>query len=105
MDVKNKKKILELIEWRKGLGCINGMENYYWDPLIELLSKNEVDTIKFLGECSDEQIYWISEVFEDISDKFQSKGFVDFLKELQKAHPNVDIKQDIQSAEYRLAEE
>lgn len=105
MDEKSKNEIVELIEWRKGIECINGMENQYWDPLIELLSKNEADTIKFLEECSDEHIYWISEVFEDISDKFQSKGFVDFLKELQKAHPNVNIKQDIQAAEYRLAEE
>lgn len=105
MDEKNKGEILKLIEWRKGLGCINGMENDYWGALIEPLTKNEADTIKFLEECSDEQIYWISEVFEDISDKFQSKGFVDFLKELQKAHPNVDMKLDIQAAEYRLEEE
>lgn len=104
MDEKNKKEIFELIEWRKGLECINGMENYYWDPLIELLSKNEANTIEFLRECSDEQIYWISEVFDDVSDNFQSKEFVDFLKELQYDHPNIDIKQDIQAAEYRLSE-
>lgn len=105
MNEKNKKEIFELIEWRKRLECINGMENYYREPLIELLSKNEADTIKFLGECSDEQIYWISEAFEDISDKFQSKGFIDFLKELQKEHPNVDMERDIRAAEYRLVEE
>lgn len=105
MDEKNRKKIFKLIEWRKGLDCINGMENYYWEGLMEILAQNEADTIKFLAECSGEQIYWISEVFEDISNKFQSKGFVDFLKELQKSHPNIDIKQDIQTAEYRLMTE
>ncbi|MGG7143557.1 hypothetical protein ACQPVP_08830 [Clostridium nigeriense] len=105
MDEKSKNEIVELIEWRKGIECINGMENYYWEPLIELLSKNEVDTIEFLRACSDEQLYWISEVFEDISNKFQSKEFVDFLKELQKDHPNADMELDIQAAEYRLAEE
>lgn len=104
MDEKDKERIFALIEWRKGLECINGMENYYWEPLIELLIKNEDDTIKFLRDCSDEQIYWISEVFEDISDKFQSRGFVEFLKVLQHDHSNIDLKQDIQAAEYRLEE-
>ncbi|WP_142414400.1 hypothetical protein [Hathewaya massiliensis] len=105
MNEKDRKKIFSLIEWRKGLECINGMEDYYWEPLTTLLTKNEDDTIGFLRECSDEQIYWISEVFEDISDKFQSKRFLEFLKELQYKHSNIDIKQDLQAAEYRLAEE
>lgn len=105
MTEKDKKEIFSLIDWRKGLECINGMEDYYWGPLIALLTKNEDDTIEFLRECSDEQIYWISEVFEDISDKFQSKRFVEFLKELQYEHLNIDIKQDIQAAEYRLEDE
>lgn len=105
MTEKDRKEIFSLIDWRKGLECINGMEDYYWEPLTALLTKNQDDTIEFLKECSDEQIYLISEVFEDISDKFQSKRFVEFLKELQYEHLNIDIKQDIQAAEYRLEDE
>ena len=105
VEKKDKKKIFELVEWRKILKCTNGiLKNYYWKPLVELLTKNEEDTTKFLGECSEEQIYWISEVFDEISDKFQSKEFVEFLKRLQVLYSNIDIELDVQAAEYRLEE-
>lgn len=104
LDEKDKKEIVNLVNWKKDMKCINGMEDYYWEPLTALLTKDEEDTINFLKECSDEQVYHISEVFDQISDKFQSKEFVDFLKELQKDHPDIDIKKDIQAAEYRLEE-
>ena len=103
MNEKDKNEIISLINWRKKLKNTEGIiENYYWKPMIEILSKNEKETVDFLKSCNDEKLYWISEIFEDISENFQSKDFVEFLKELQKQHPNVDMKQDIKYAEYAI---
>ncbi|MHC1683427.1 MAG: hypothetical protein AB6733_10805 [Clostridiaceae bacterium] len=103
MNEEDKKEILGLVNWRKALQNTNGIiEEHYWKPLTRILSKDETNTIDFLKKCSDEEIYFISEVFEDISDDFQSRKFIEFLKELERAHPDIDIKSEIQSAEYSL---
>lgn len=103
MNDKDFNKIISLINWRKELENSEGIiEDYYWKPLIEILSKNEEQTIQFLKTCKDEELYWISEIFEDVSENFQSIGFVEFLKELQKQHPDVNMEQDIKYAEYRI---
>ncbi len=48
MEEKDKKKIKELVEWWSSLPITNGMEeDYFWNPLIKLLSKNLDDTITF----------------------------------------------------------
>jgi len=103
MNEKDINEIISLVNWRKELKNTEGIiEDYYWKPMTEILSKNEKETIDFLKSCNDENLYWISEVFEDISGNFQSKGFVEFLKELHKQHPNVDMEQDIKYAEYSI---
>ncbi len=34
-----------------------------WNEIIEVLSENEGNTIRYLENCSKEELYWISEVF------------------------------------------
>ena len=103
INTEDSNKIVLLVNWRKELKNSEGLiEEYYWKPLINILSKNEKGTIDFLKNCNDEILYWISEIFEDISEIFQSKDFVEFLKELQQQHPNADMEQDIKYAEYAI---
>ena len=48
---------------------------------IELISRNLQETVQFLdNDCTAEQLIWLSEVFEEISAKFQSWEFIDALK-------------------------
>ncbi|UBK38674.1 hypothetical protein KLF44_04475 [Clostridium perfringens] len=101
MEEKDKKKIKELVEWWSSLPITNGMEeDYFWNPLIKLLSKNLDDTITFLNECSDKEINYISEVFPDLSENFESKKFIDKLREIQNKRPDLDINEEIKAAEY-----
>jgi len=103
MSEKDINKIKELIDWRKKLKNVEGIvEDYYWKPLIDLLSKNQEETVDFLENCDAEELYWISEIFEDLSERFQSVSFVEVLKKLQDKYPDIDLKQDIQAAEYAL---
>ena len=48
---------------------------------IELFTRNLQETVDFLdNDCTEEQLLWLSEVFEEISAKLQSWDFIDALK-------------------------
>ena len=52
-----------------------------WKNLTSILSDNIVDTINFFSkECTDEEFFWLSEVFSDISEIVQNKEFVQVLR-------------------------
>ncbi|MDU1114621.1 MAG: hypothetical protein E7J99_12980 [Clostridium butyricum] len=74
----------------------------YWDEIVKMLSEDLEKTKQFLNDCTEHQIWFMAGYFEDISYKLQSEEFITFLKELQKKHPNIDIKQDIEWAEDAL---
>lgn len=73
-----------------------------WDKMVEILSKDANQTIKYLQNCSEEDIYFISEVFEDISEQLQSPKYILCLRELDQKFPNLDITKDIDLAEKYL---
>lgn len=53
----------------------------YWKAEIEIFTENISETIDFiLNSCSDEELFWISEVFEDIAEQTQSKEFIKTLR-------------------------
>lgn len=74
----------------------------YWDKMVELLSKDAHQTIQYLQNCAEEDIYFISEVFEDISERLQSPEYILCLRELDKKFPNLDMTKDIDLAEKYL---
>ncbi len=50
-------------------------------PEIELFTRNLQDTIDFLDhDCTADQLSWMSEVYEEISEKLQSWEFIDALR-------------------------
>lgn len=54
----------------------------FWEELKDILTVSQYETIIFLNKCTADEIYWISEVFEDISLVFNSKEFINCLEEL-----------------------
>lgn len=63
-----------------------------WNKMIDILSQDVYETIVYLEGCSEDQIYYVSEVFEDISEKLQSKEYINCLRKLDKKlahHQNV----------------
>ncbi|WP_208586110.1 hypothetical protein [Gracilibacillus suaedae] len=70
-----------------------------WNEIIEALSENEEETIKYLNNCSKQDLYYISEVFEDIAEILQSKELINCLRKLDRKFPDLEMTNDIDIAE------
>ena len=52
-----------------------------WKEETEILSENILETIDFFeNQCTDEEFFWLSSVFSDVSEIVQSKQFVETLR-------------------------
>lgn len=67
--------------------------------MVEILSCNIYETIEYLEKCSKEDLYFISEIFEDVSEQLKSKEFIDCLRKLDTKFPELDMTKDIDLAE------
>ena len=77
-----------------------------WDKFTAIFTKDIAEGISVLEtECSPDEIYWISEIFEDIASKTQSKEFIAAIHRIHDKMPE-DIKKsieiDIESAEQSM---
>lgn len=70
-----------------------------WGKMVEILSKDVHETVAYLECCSEEDIYFISEVFEDVSEQLQSKEYIDCLRKLDEKFPSLNMTKDIDLAE------
>ncbi|EFR99479.1 hypothetical protein [Listeria seeligeri] len=70
-----------------------------WEKLTNILSINEDETINYLKSCSKEDVLLISSVFDDVSQKLQSRRFISCLKELDKKYPDLKLTFFITDAE------
>jgi len=98
IDKKKIKYNIDMIDAFTRNGASPNLEEY-WDVIVNELSQNIDDTKEYLNKCSKDEIEFISGYFEDVSYNLKSKDFIDFLKGLQKKHPSIDIKQDVEWAE------
>ncbi|PER23013.1 MULTISPECIES: hypothetical protein [Bacillus cereus group] len=98
MNIENKMQVI--LDKRKKLNLNDdyGIQKS-WNEIIEVLSENEENTIRYLENCSKEDLYWISEVFEDIAEIVQSKEFINCLRKLDKKFPKLEMTKDIDIAE------
>ncbi len=52
-----------------------------WKRITAILSEDVIETIDFIdNDCTDEEFFWLSEVFSDVSEVVQSKQFVETLR-------------------------
>lgn len=70
-----------------------------WANLTNILSINEDETINYLKNCSKEDVLLISSVFDDVSEKLQSRKFISCLRELDKKYPDLKLTFFIDDAE------
>ena len=60
-----------------------------WEEEIAILSRNIDDTINFLeSDCTADEFSWLSEVFDDVAEKTQSRTFVNCLYKVAKKFPD-----------------
>lgn len=52
-----------------------------WSEMTDILSKDISATIEFFkNDCTDEEFYWLSSVFEDVAEKTQSTELIPVLR-------------------------
>lgn len=52
-----------------------------WEKELQILTEDVTDTISFLeNESTNEEFYWISEVFQELSEKVQSKKLIQAMR-------------------------
>ncbi|EOH95910.1 hypothetical protein UAY_03336 [Enterococcus moraviensis ATCC BAA-383] len=93
-------RVNQVLEERReiSLNYDYGVENS-WEKLTAILSENEVKTINYLMGCSKDNVYWISEVFEDISERLQSRKFIECLRGLDQKFSDLNLTYHIDVAE------
>ena len=89
-------KLKELITKEKNL---TEETDGFWDDIFNakaaLLNENLEETMAFLDTCTEEEFFWVSNAFEDISEKYKSEEFIECIKRNMLRFPN--IKEEIQS--------
>ena len=66
-----------------------------WNELTQIFIQNEESTIAYLNSCCKENVDWISEIFEDISEQLQSSRFIECIEQLAIKYPDLNLEQDI----------
>jgi len=93
----------EVIQFR----IVESEDNYwvedYWKAAIEMFTKDVAATIMFLqNDCDDEELYFLSEIFEEIVEQTQSKELVSVLRSrLAKVTPENYNQQGFKSEHMR----
>lgn len=88
-------EIEKIIEERKKLHPDDSRVVEKWKELTQIFIQNEENTIAYLNSCCKENIYWISEIFEDISEQLQSSGFIECIERLAIKYPDLNLEQDV----------
>lgn len=92
------RKVNSLVQKRENLHPDDPAIQFIWHDLVNLLKSNEESAIALLEQSKETELYWLCEIFEDLSAEFQSRAFIHCLLELQKKYPDLDMKQDIEYA-------
>ena len=66
-----------------------------WDKLTDIIGLDLNTAQAIINSCNESELYYVSEVFEDISAKLQSEEFISFLLKLQDKYPDLDMETDI----------
>jgi len=69
-----------------------------WNKLTNLLSEDTQKTIEVLKELDEEQVLYVSEVFEDIAYNLQSQDYINELEKLEKKFPNLNLASFVETA-------
>ena len=59
------------------------------------MSKNLDDTINYLDNCSDLELFWATEVLEELSEKFKSKKLIECVERNITRCTNNEVKSQL----------
>jgi len=96
------KQMSLLIEKRKNIDPQNEyLIQKCWNEELDVLKVSLNNTINYLNQAPEEEILWVSEIFDDLVEFFKSKLLLDTYRAIQTKYPNIskDIEIDIRYAE------
>ncbi len=100
----NEKKLRELIDRYSKTDVENDYEfEYFLNESFKILSINLNDTIKYLDKINANDIFYISSIFDDLSEHFKSKELIECMERNAK-RTGVDCSVDIEYAKMYLSE-
>lgn len=91
-------KLQKLIAGREKIeGEIDYDNNPIIKGMVDLLSKDLNATVSFLDEeCSEAQLIWMSEIFDEIAERTKSKAFIDSLRRAAGKYPEAAEKSNLE---------
>jgi hypothetical protein len=98
----DEKRALEILENRIDIAENGGGGsplNDWWKEMVGILSQNQQETEKFLEERTSKELFFLSELFEDIAYEFKTTSFIEFLWNLHAKHPEAEMEEQIKEAE------
>jgi hypothetical protein len=98
--LKNIKKLIDqgLKIYESPQGENNPEINCIWDSIVDLLGSDFTIIKYILSSLTEEELSFISEVFDDIAENYPSQELLHFYEELQVKHQSLDLAIDIQYA-------
>ena len=93
----NVTELRKLIKAEQGLSeKTEGLWDEIFSKKVELLCENLEDTMAFLDGCTEEEFLWLSNAFEDVSERFKSSEFIECLKRNQARYPAIFEKVQVE---------
>lgn len=93
-----KKRLQELVEKNKIIHFEDdSSQQDTWNEMIKILSNNLEETIAYLDSASKEEIYYISSIYDDLSERFKSKELIECMKR-NATRTGIDCNRDIEFA-------
>jgi len=95
-------KVKDLITKRKNMHPDDPRISDIWDEITNILGRSIKDTVIFFNNCTEDEVYWLSEVFDDIAYELNSQEFIDCIEGLERKYEALNIRQDIEFAKKML---
>lgn len=95
-------RFYQLLEQRKELHINDPRVYDYWDHMTAALSVDEGTTIALVKSMDKDSFLWLSEIFEDVSQKLKSKAFVEVLRKASRTHGISNLDSFIDNAEQAI---
>lgn len=94
----NKERLQELVAKNKIIHLEDdSSQQDIWNEMIKILSNNLEETIAYLDSASKEEIYYISSIYDDLSERFKSKELIECMQR-NAIRTGVDCNVDIEFA-------
>lgn len=97
-----KREVFLFLQERKKIHDNDPAIYSFWNKFADFMSNNEENTILFFKECDEDTADWMSEIFEDISERLRSNRFIKSIELLDKKYPKLNLTSFVESAKNYL---